>query len=249
MEAGEDAAGHRYEEDGQEVAVCEVISIGKGLAGAGDGQDGGRPVVPDVQQGIALDKDADEHADGGEQQDTAEDGVDLADDGIDGENGCNEVIQEDHTVDDPGGGITGLAGEAKDLSGGNVAGGVDKHRAHQQKHDAHKNIIELIDTLGGIAADHLRHLGAAVTQADHAGEVVVHGTADDIADGDSQKCDGPEQNALDGPDDGAGTGNIQQVNQAVFPAAHGNKVHAVFLGVGGGLAIIRTEHLFTEATV
>ena len=77
----------------------------------------------------------------------------------------------------------------------------------------------------------------------------MHGTADDIANGDSQKCDGPEQNALDGPDDGAGTGNVQQVNQAVFPAAHGDKVHAVFLGVGGGLAIIRTEHLFAEATV
>ena len=249
MEAGEDAAGHGDEEDGQEVTVCEVVCVSKGIAGAGNGQDGGSPVIPDVQQGEALDKDADEHADGGEQQDAAEDGVDLADDGIDGEHGSNEVIQEDHTIDDPGGGIIGLAGEAEELGGGNVAGGVDEHGAHQQQHDAHEDIIELINALGGIAADHLRHLGAAVTQADHAGEVVVHSAADDVADGNGQKCDGPEQNALDGPDDGAGTGNVQQVNQAVLPALHGDKVHAVFLGVGGGLAIIRTEHLFTEATV
>ena len=249
MEAGKDAAGHRHEEDGQEVAVCKVICVSKGITGAGNSQDGGGPIIPDVQQGEALDKDADEHADGGEQQDAAEDGVDLADNGIDGEHGGDQVVQEDGAIDDPRGNRGGLAVKAEQLRGGNVAGGVDKHRAHQQKHDAHKNIIELINALGGIAADHLGHLGAAVTQADHAGEIVVHSAADDVADGNGQKCDGPEQNALDGPDDGAGTGNVQQVNQAVLPALHGDKVHAVFLGVGGGLAIIRTEHLFTEATV
>ena len=229
------------------MAGLEVVSIGEGLVA--QSQNGGRPVVPDVQQGETLDKDADEHADGGEQQDAAEDGVNLADDGINGEHGRDEVIQEDRAVDDPCGNVVGLAGEAEELGGGNVAGGVDKHGPHQQQHDANEYVVELVNALGGVAADHFRHLSAAVTQADHAGEVVVHGAADDVADGNGQKSDGPEQNALDRPDDGAGAGNVQEVDQTVFPAAHGNIVHAVFFGIGGGLAIIRTEHLFAEASV
>ena len=33
---------------------------------------------------------------------------------------------------------------------------------------------------------------AAVAEADHAGEIVVHSAADYVADGDGDECDGPE---------------------------------------------------------
>ena len=46
--------------------------------------------------------------------------------------------------------------------------------------------------------------------------------ADDVADGDGDECDGAKQDALDGSKDGAGTCNIQQVDQAVLPALHGD---------------------------
>ena len=252
VEAGQNAAGHRHEEDGQEVSVGEVVSVGKGAHGAvstGQVQHGSSPAVPDVHQGHTGDEDADEDADGGEQKDTAEDGVDLADDGVDGEHGGDQVVQEDHTVDDPGGGVGGLAAEAKELRGSDVAGGVDEHSAHQQQQYAHEHVVELIDTLGGVAADHLGHLGAAVAQADHAGEIVVHGAADDVADGDGQKRDGPKQDALDRPEDGAGACDVQQVNEAVLPAAHGDEVNAVLLGVCGGLAVIGSEYFLAEASV
>jgi len=252
VEAGQNAAGHRHEEDGQEVAVGEVISIGEGAHSAvstGQAQHGSSPAVPDVHQGHTGDEDADEDTDGGEQQDTAEDGVDLADDGVDGEHGGNQVVQEDDTVDDPGGDGGSLAVKAEHLGGGDVAGGVDEHSAHQQQQYAHEHVVELIDTLGGVAANHLRHLGAAVAQADHAGEIVVHGAADDVADGDGQKRDGPKQDALDRPEDGAGASDVQQVDQAVLPAFHGNIVHAVFLGISRRLAVVRPEDLLTEATV
>ena len=139
--------------------------------------------------------------------------------------------------------VGGLAAEAKELRGGDVAGGVDEHSAHQQQQYAHEHVVELIDTLGGVAADHLGHLGAAVAQADHAGEIVVHGAADDVADGDGQKRDGPKQDALDGPEDGAGACDVQQVNEAVLPAAHGDEVNAVLLGIGGRLAVVGSEYL------
>ncbi len=253
MEAGQNAAGHRHEEDGQEVSVCKVVSIGEGAdltgGGVGQAQHGSRPALPNVDQRHLGHKDTDEHANGGEQQDTAEDGVDLADDGIDGEHGGDQIVQEDDAVDDPCGRITGLTAQVEHLGSSDVAGGVDKHSAHQQQHHAHEYIVELIDTLGGVLADHLGHLGAAVTQADHAGEVVVHSTADDVADRNGQERDGPEQDALDRPDDGAGACDVQQVDQAVLPAAHGNEVHAILFRIGGGLPVVRAKDLFAEPSV
>ncbi len=77
----------------------------------------------------------------------------------------------------------------------------------------------------------------------------MHGTADNVADGDSQKRDGPEQNALDRPKDGTGTCNVQQVDQAVLPALHGDIVNAVLFGIGGRLAVVRPEDLFAETTI
>ena len=212
VEAGQNTAGHGHEEDGQEVLGGEVVRVGERTHGAvstGEAQHGSSPAVPDVQQGHTGDEDADEDADGGEQQDTAEDGVDLADDGVDGEHGGDQIIQEDDTVDDPRGDGGSLAVKAKELRGGDVAGSVDEHSAHQQQQHAHEHVVELIDTLGGVPADHLRHLGAAVAQADHAGEIVVHGAADDVADGDGQKRDGSKQDALDRPEDGAGARDVQ----------------------------------------
>ena len=212
MEAGQNAAGHRHEEDGQEVLGGEVVRVGERTHGAvstGEAQHGRSPAVPDVHQGHTGDEDTDEDADGREQQDTAKDGVDLADDGVDGEHGGDQVVQEDDTVDDPRGNRGGLTVKAEHLGRGDVAGGVDEHSAHQQQQHAHEHVVELIDTLGGVPADHLGHLGAAVAQADHAGEIVVHGAADDVADGDGQKRDGSKQDALDRPEDGAGARDVQ----------------------------------------
>src|SRR5699024_10440244 len=77
VEAGQDAAGHGDEEHGDEVAVGEVILITEGhlsaVSSGGEGQ-GGHPLIPDVQQREVHDEDAHEHAHGGEQQDSAEDG-------------------------------------------------------------------------------------------------------------------------------------------------------------------------------
>ena len=77
----------------------------------------------------------------------------------------------------------------------------------------------------------------------------MHGAADDVADGDGDERDGPEQNALDGPEDGACTCDVQQIDEAVFPASHGDVVHAVLLRVGGGLPVVGAEDLFTEFAV
>ncbi|CAN4047080.1 Lineage-specific thermal regulator protein, partial [Dysosmobacter welbionis] len=77
VEAGENAAGHGDEEDGDEVVGVKVLTIAEGRLLTGGCINSPRverdamPVIPQVQQGIALDEQADEHTHGGEQQDGA----------------------------------------------------------------------------------------------------------------------------------------------------------------------------------
>ena len=73
--------------------------------------------------------------------------------------------------------------------------------------------------------------------------------ADDVADGDGDEGDWPEQNPLDRADNGAGAGNVQQIDQLVFPLGHGDVVHAVLFGVRGRLPVVGAENMFTEAPI
>ena len=242
MEAGEYAAGNGDEEHGDKVVAAEVLGVVEHAVVHPH-------AVPKLNKGVALRKDADENADGGEEQYRAENGIDTADDRVDGENGRAEVIEEDDAVDDPCGHRGRLAGEAKDLLCGDVAGSIDKHRADEQQQDADKDIVDDVHGLVGVLLYHVGHLGAAVAQADHAGEVVVHCAAYDVADGDGDERYGSEQYALDGAEDGTGAGNVQKIDKAVLPARHRNIVNAVLLGVCRRLAVVRSEDLFTEAAV
>ncbi len=145
--------------------------------------------------------------------------------------------------------IGSLAVEAEHLSGGDVAGGVHEHGTHQQEQHAHKDVVHGEDALVGVLTDHFGHLGTAVTQADHTAEVVVHCATDDVADGDGDERDGAKQDALNGAQDGACACDVQQVDQAVLPAAHGHVVHAVLLGIGGGRPVVRPEDLFAQRAI
>ena len=77
----------------------------------------------------------------------------------------------------------------------------------------------------------------------------MHGAADDVADRDGDERDGPKQNTLDGSEDGAGARDVQQVDETVLPASHGDVVHAVLLRVGRGLPVVGAKDLFAEFAV
>ena len=49
--------------------------------------------------------------------------------------------------------------------------------------------------------------------------------------------------------DHAGTGNVQKVDKAVFPALHGNVVNSVVFRVSRSFTVVRSENLFTELAV
>lgn len=77
----------------------------------------------------------------------------------------------------------------------------------------------------------------------------MHRAADDIADGDGDKRDGSEQNALYGSEDRSRSGNVQKIYQAVLPALHGYIVNSVVFRVSRSLTIIGSENLLTELAV
>ncbi len=242
METGENAAGNGNKEYGQEVISAKVLAVvDNALIGPRS--------IPKLNERITLEEDTCKYADSGEKQDAAKYRVDLSDDGIDGEYSSEQVVSKDNAVNDPSGGIVCRAGESEYLSCSDIAGGIDEHRAYKQKQKAYKNVVDPVNGFVGVLFDDVGHLDTAVTKADHTGEVVMECTADDIADRDGDKCDRTKQNALYRSKDGSGTCDVEQVDEAVFPAGHGYVVNAVLLGVSRGLSVIRSKNLFTELAV
>ena len=240
VESGEDAAGHRDEEDRDKVVLTEICTI----------QDAACiPVFPDLCEREAQSEDADKDADRGEQQDRTEYRIDASDDLVDREYGRDQIICEDHAVDHPCGNRVHGPVKPEYLGRGDIAGGVDEYRAYQKEQQAAEDLVYGVDTFVAVSADHVRHLCPAVAQADHAGEVVVHRTSDDIADRDGDKCDGSEEDALDRSEDRAGACDVQQVDQAVLPAPHRNVIDAVFFCVSRRLPVIRSEDVLAELSV
>ena len=90
-------------------------------------------VIPDLRDGVGrVGKDAEDDADGHDDQADAEDGVDLTDDGINGDKGCNKVVHQNN--DEPEqqrgehAGSAALTAQLHDQAGG-------AHRKHGAHHD------------------------------------------------------------------------------------------------------------------
>ncbi|KAF5034884.1 hypothetical protein DSECCO2_591430 [anaerobic digester metagenome] len=124
MEARKNAAGNGDEENRNKFCRVKIITIGKGA---------GIPVVPYVQQRIALCENADKDADGGEQQDSTENRINSADDLINREYCRDQIVSKNNAVNDPCGGRCRFAVKAEYLNCRNIAGRINKHSAHQNK--------------------------------------------------------------------------------------------------------------------
>ena len=251
MEPGQNTAGHGDKERGNKVLRRKVAGIAEPLRSAFHHDVGQRslPCIPQLNEGIALDEHPNKYPQRREQQNGPEHGIDSADDGINGEHRRHQIVSKDNTVNDPGRNRSRRPVKPKDLGRCNVPGSVDEHCPHQQQQQADEHVVKAVDPLIGVRADHSRHLGAAIPQTDHAGEIVVHGTADDVAHGDSDKRNGAKQDALDRPENRPGTGNVQQVDELILPGFHRYVVHAVLLGVSRRLSVVRAEHFFAEFAI
>ena len=194
-------------------------------------------------------EDRKEDTDRGNDQDQSEDRVDSADQLIDRKACGDQIVSENDGVDDPGCRIRSCTGEAEQLRSRDIAGCVNEHRADQQEQQADEDVIQNENSFVRVVLHEIRHLCAAVARADHTREIVVHRTADDVADRNRKERDGSEQDALNGSHDRACARDVQQVNQTVSPCLHRYIVYAVLLGISGRFALIRLENAFTEIAV
>ena len=162
VESGQDTACHRDEEDRDKVVCAEVVTV----------QDTAH-AFQSSQISVereAEGKDTDKYSDSGEQQDRTEDRVDPSDDLVDREYRRDQIVYKDHAVDHPCGYGRHRTVKSEHLSRRDISRCVDKHRTHEEEQQAAEDLIECVDPLVAVLADHIRHLGPAVAQADHAGE-------------------------------------------------------------------------------
>ena len=223
MEAGDGAAGDGDEHEGPDGSAGGMLVA---------------EVLPQLRHHIVA---GEEHGAGNAQshddQADAEDGVQLADDLVDGNEGGDHIV--DHDDPQPEGGVQMLGGQHGQQTGG--AGGEDDTAHDQQDHGEHTH--DLAHTVAQVVAGQLGDGSAAVAHGQHTAEVVMDSTGEDTAEDDPQVSDGAEQGTAQSAQDGAGAGDVQQLDQKDLPGGHGDVVNAVLHGIGGSLTIIGTEDL------
>lgn len=246
VETGCDTAGNGYEEYRDERCACASVAgcIPQRIYIEDTAQTMGEV---NVHQFIALEEDAEEYANCGQHQDDTEDRVDSADDFIDGEQCCDQVVSQDHSIDNLCPDVDPF--DTNDLVCEQVAGCVGKYGTYQQHQDAQEDVVYLECFVAQEFTNDTGHLCAVLTQRHHTTQVVMGCTTDDAANGNGDECDGPEQNALNGPEDRAGTCDVQQVDEGVFEFAHRNKVNTVLFPYGRCLPVVGVENVFYEFSV
>ena len=210
----------------------------------------GTEVAPDLGNGVGgVGKNADGHADCHDDQADAEQGIDLADDLINGKERRDEIVeQNDDQPEQRRGNDARMAALLEQRH--DQAGGADgKHGAdHDQKNDA-EHAHDVLHRAAEVNAGDLGDGRAFVTLAHHTGEIVVDRTGEDGAEGDPQENDGAPQSALKRAEDRAKAGNVQKLDHKELPFRQDNIVHTVVDLDGRGLTVIRPEGVFDDLTV
>ncbi len=199
-------------------------------------------VHPGVVEAFAGDNQTDDKADRHEDQQGAEDGVEAADDLVDGDYGREDVVGKNRhdPVDQIGGGEVGEQPRRA------------QHEHHADQHQQHHG-EQVHEVFGGIAqmlTDDGRYRGTSGAHRQHAGEVVVNRTGEDAAEDDPEHGDRAIEGTQNGAEDGADAGDVEQLNQIDFLVRHGDIVHPVSHGDGGGFQLgFRAEYPFDEFAV
>ena len=235
VEAGDGAAGHSDEHEGPNGGPIGM-HVGK--------------VVPDFRDHIVgIGEHTKAHAHGHDDQADAEEGIDLADDLIDGNKGCDEIVDQDQNqpkqLVGQNVGETGVGEQQLDQTGGTNG----KHGAHhdQQHHAEHTH--DVLHAVAKIDAGDLGNRSAVVALRQHAGEIVVYAAGEDGAEGDPQKNDGSPQSASQSTEDGTQTGNVQKLNQKQLPLGHDDVIDAVVDADSGSLPVVWGKRVVNDFAV
>ena len=206
-----------------------------------------RPQFGDGVSGVG--EDTNDNAHSHDDQADAEHGVDLADDGINGDKGCDEVVHQNDDQPEQGGGQH--TGHTAVLAQGNdQAGRADCEHGtnHDQQHDR-EHTHDVLHDRSEVTAGDLSDGCAIVALAHHTGEVVMHTACKDGAEGDPQEHHGAPQSTLQCTEDGTQTCNVQQLDQEQLPLGHHDIVNTVVDAHSRRFAVVRAKGVVHDLTV
>ena len=202
--------------------------------------------VPEFGDLRHLHDQAHHQGNGHENQRHGEEGIDLADDLVDGEHRGDDVVDEDHARPDQESAVGAVSGEVLQDHGR----AVHEHGAHQHQQQDAEAQHHGLGALPEILPDQVRQARSAVAQRQHPAEVVVHGAAEDAAQHDPQVGRRAELGAHDGAEDGPRSRDVQELDHEHLPGGKGNVVDAVGLGDGRRLpGGVRPENALHELAV
>ena len=234
METADRPAGDRDEQAGEDRLPLQ--SEGRSPVG--------QP-IPELRDRRPFDQQSQEQGNGHEQQGCGEDGIEFADDLVDGHEGGDQVVDENDAHPDHECGIR-AAGEVTQDDGRAVDEyGADKHQQQDREEQHHR-----AGPFAKVEADDLRQSGTSVANGQHPGEIVVDGPGENAAEYDPQIGGGTEFGSHDGSEDGPRSRDIEELDHKDPPAWHLDIVDAVRLFDGGRrLGGIRPENLFCKFSV
>ena len=235
METGDGTAGHGDEHetpDGRSAGM-HVVEVG--------------PQLGNGVSGIGKDTKGDTHSH--DDQADAEERIDLADDLVDGDEGGDEVVDQNDPQPELLAGYD--AGEAAVLEqGDDQAGGADgEYGAHHHQQNDTEDTHDGLHAVAQIDAADLGDGSTVVSLGQHTGEVVVNAAGEDGSEGDPQEHHRAPQSTLHCAEDGTKARNVQQLHQKQLPLGHNDVVDTVVDADSGSFAVVRTQSVVDDFTV
>ncbi len=237
VETADDTAGNRHKEHRDDRLTCRMlVEIAHDIAKA--------EFVEDVQ----VRDDAHENRERSENQECAENRVDAADNLIDGEEGTDEVVGKNDCDGNPEQCRRNVA-TRKNRSVHESCRRVGEHCTDEDERHRNECHHKLCRPLAQELAGKSRNIVTVVAHADHAAEVVVYCTAEDVSDREQDEHDGAKLDAKNHADHRTDACDVQKLNENVFPVRHGDAVNAVRVCESRGLAVVGAECAFDELAV
>ena len=234
MEAGDRAAGDGDEHEAPDRSALRV-EVGE--------------VVPDLGDLIALGEDTQSHAERHNDQADTEQGVDLTDDLVDGQERCDEVVDQDQDQPEQlaghNAGAAAVGEQQLDQTG--RADRKDRTDHDEQHHAEHAH--DVLHRAAEVDTGDLGDGSAFVTLAHHTGEIVVDRTGKNRTEGDPQENHRTPQSAAQSAEDGAEARNVQKLDHKQLPLRQNHVVHAIVDLDSRRFTVVRAEGLFDDATV
>ena len=211
------------DEQGGENAVLQFQPLGTEVA----------EMVPQLWQYGHLDKQTHHQCHSHEQHGKGEDGIELADNLVDGQHRGDDIIAEDDENPQGGGAPDGMQYLGRTIH---------KHDAHHDQQEDGENQHHLLRGIAQIFAYQFGQSGTLVAQGEHTAQVVVGGSGEDTAEHNPQISNRAELSSHDGTKNRTSSSDVQKLNHKNLPTGKNEKINSVGHGYCRGRTIVGLDN-------